>query len=880
MAPQDDSRLTNKRSSTPDRNGKDPFWSVPAGELLQRLETTAQGLTEAEAAARLARYGANSLKPKRELSWPGLLLGQFKSPLVLILVAAAVLSFFLHDRTNAGIILGIVVVSSVLGFWQEYGAAGAVAKLLAVVQVKVQVLRDGHERDVPVDEIVPGDVLALNAGDVVPGDCLVLESKDLFANEAALTGESFPAEKLAGVMPAETALGGRTNVLYMGTHVVSGSGRALVARTGRETEFGKVSDRLRLRPPETDFERGLRRFGYLLMQVTLILVVGIFAFNVFLKRPVFDSFLFALALAVGLTPQLLPAIVSVSLSRGAQKMARQKVIVRRLASVENFGSMTVLCSDKTGTLTRGTVQVSETLDAAGNVSEKVLLYSFVNAAFQSGFTNPIDAAIKTQHPFDLTGWTKLDEVPYDFVRKRLSVLVETSTSANADRQLPNSDVRTSALGVRTSESRCLLITKGALPNVLEVCTRAEQAGNPVEIAGLREAIDGRYRWLSAKGLRVLGVACRDTGADRTITREDEVGMTFLGFLVLEDPIKPDIAETVAQLRGKGVRLKLVTGDNRLVAANIGVQVGLDNPEILAGPEMHDISDEALPVLVDDVDIFAEVEPGQKERIVNALKKAGNVVGFLGDGINDAPALRAADVGISVDSAVDVAKEAADIVLLEQDLGVLTRGVEAGRRTFANTMKYVFMATSANFGNMFSMAGASLFLPFLPLLPTQILLTNLLTDLPEMTIATDYVDPEQVERPHRWDIRFVRRFMLTFGLLSSVFDYLTFGLLMLLLRADMARFRTGWFIESVLSASLIVLVIRTRRPFFKSPPRIYLTLATLLVIAFTVALPWTPLGRLFGFVPLPLEFITLLAAILVLYVASAEVVKRVFYRHAP
>jgi P-type Mg2+ transporter len=430
------------------------------------------------------------------------------------------------------------------------------------------------------------------------------------------------------------------------------------------------------------------------------------------------------------------------------------------------------------------------------------------------------------------------------------------------------------------EGHCLLITKGALPEVLEVCTYAERAGESVDVSGLREEIEGRYQWLSTKGLRVLGVAYRDTGADRIITREDEAGMTFLGFLVLEDPLKPDIAENVAQLRGKGVRLKLVTGDNRLVAANIGIQVGLENPEILSGPEMHDISDEALPVLVDDVDIFAEVEPGQKERIVNALKKAGNVVGFLGDGINDAPALRAADVGISVYSAVDVAKEAADIVLLDRDLGVLTHGIEAGRRTFANTLKYVFMATSANFGNMFSMAGASLFLPFLPLLPTQILLTNLLTDLPEMTIATDHVDPEQVEKPHRWDIRFIRRFMVTFGLLSSVFDYLTFGVLMLLLHADMARFRTGWFIESVLSASLIVLVIRTRRPFFKSPPRIYLSLATLLIAAFTVSLPWTPIGRLFGFVPLPLEFVTLLAGILVLYVASAEIVKRVFYRHTP
>jgi Mg2+-importing ATPase len=835
------------------RPGEAPFWSIPAAELLQTLATDAQGLTSAAAAERLSRYGANSLKRRHGLGWPAQLLGQFKSPLVLILIAAAILSYFLHDRTNAGIILGIVIVSSALGFWQEYAAAGAVDRLLAVVQVKVQTLRDGRPQDTPVDEIVPGDVLALSAGDVVPGDSRVLESKDLFCNEAALTGESFPAEKLAGMVGTGAALTERTNVLFMGTHVVSGTGRALVVRTGRETEFGKVSDRLRLRPPETDFERGLRRFGYMLMQLTMVLVVGIFAFNVFLKRPVFDSFLFALALAVGLTPQLLPAIVSVSLSRGAQKMARQKVIVRRLSSVENFGSMTVLCSDKTGTLTRGSVTVREALDEAGNSSDKVLRYAFVNASFQSGFANPIDAALKAQHAFDLTGWAKLDEVPYDFVRKRLSVLVE-------------------------HEGHCRLITKGALPEVLDVCTQAERDGDAVDIAGLREEIAGRYQWLSAKGLRVLGVACRDTGQERTITRDDETGMTFMGFLVLEDPLKPDIVESVSQLRGRGVRLKLVTGDNRLVAANIGIQAGLENPEILSGPEMHDITNEALPVLVDDVDVFAEVEPGQKERIVNALKKAGNVVGFLGDGINDAPALRAADVGISVEGAVDVAKQAADIVLLERDLGVLTHGVEAGRRTFANTMKYVFMATSANFGNMFSMAGASLFLPFLPLLPTQILLTNLLTDLPEMTIATDHVDPELVEKPHRWDVRFIRRFMVTFGLLSSVFDYLTFGLLILILHADTARFRTGWFIESVLSASFIVLVIRTRRPFFMSPPRVYLTLATLFVMAFTVALPWTPLGRLFGFVPLPFSFLGILAAILALYAATAEIRKRAFYRN--
>jgi len=843
-----------------------PFWSVPADELLARLEATPAGLSRAQADERFARFGANALKPRKRLSALPLLLAQFKSPLVLVLLGAAVVSYFLHEHTEPVIILIIVALSGLLGFWQEYGAAGAVEKLLALVQVRTRVKRDGTEVEIPVEDVVPGDISVLNAGDVIPGDARVLESKDLFCNEAALTGESFPAEKTAGVLPPDTGLAARTNTLYMGTHVVSGTATALVVGTGRNTEFGRISDRLHLRAPETEFERGVRRFGYFLMQVTLVLVVIIFAANMLLRRPVFDSFLFAVALAVGLTPQLLPAIISINLSKGAQRMARRQVIVKRLAAIQNFGSMTVLCSDKTGTMTVGTVTVREALDMAGNQSDRVLEYAYVNAALQTGFTNPVDAAVLAQRRFDLAGWTKLDEVPYDFVRKRLSVLVEET--ANGGRRTPNSGA--------PEGSRRLLITKGALPNVLDVCSRVEDGG-PVNIAGHREEIEGRYQWLSAKGFRVLGVACRDTGADCVITRDDEKEMTFLGFLVLEDPLKPGIAESVAALRGRGVRLKLVTGDNRLVATHVGVQLGLENPEIITGAELTQITDDALPVLVDDVDVFAEVEPSQKERIVHALARAGNVVGFIGDGINDAPALRAAAVGISVDSAVDVAKEAADIVLLERDLAVLAHGIAEGRWTFANTLKYVFMATSANSGNMFSMAGASLFLPYLPLLPVQILLTNLLTDLPEMTIATDRVDPELAARPRRWDVGFIRRFMVAFGLLSSLFDYLTFGALLLLLHAGRTEFRTGWFVESVLSASLIVLVIRTNRPFFRSLPGRYLALATLAVAAVTLAIPYTPLGRVFGFGPLPLSFLAMLFGILVLYVAGAELRKRIFYR---
>jgi P-type Mg2+ transporter len=830
------------------------FWSGPVEAVLARLGATASGLSAAEAQTRLARFGTNQLKPRKRRSDLGLILGQFKSPLVLVLVGAAFVSAFLGDRVNAGIIVGIVAASGLLGYWQERGAAGAVDKLLAVVQVKALVRRGGNEAEIPVEGIVPGDIVVLNAGDVVPGDCRLLEERDLFCDEAALTGESFPAEKNTAELPVGTALAQRTNALFMGTHVVSGIGTAVVVRTGRATEFGRVSERLRLRPAETEFERGVRRFGFLLLEVTLVLVIAIFAANVLLKRSVLESFMFAVALAVGLTPQLLPAIISVNLSRGAQRMARSQVIVKRLASIENFGSMDVLCSDKTGTLTQGTVTVQSAIDAEGVESEAVLRAAYLNSTYQTGFTNPLDAAVCAFRKFDTAATAKLDEVPYDFGRKRMSVLVAEG-------------------------GRNRLIAKGALAGVLSACSAARMSdGRDRPLAEVLVAIEARSAELSGQGLRIIGVAEKDVSPAGRIIRADEAGMTFLGMLVLADPLKTGIRDAVSTLLGQGVRLKIISGDNRLVALNIGRQTGLVNPDVLAGPDLVAVSDDALPILVDDVDIFAEVEPSQKERIVRALQKAGHVVGFLGDGINDAPALRAADVGISVDGAVDVAKEAADIVLLRKDLAVLSEGVAEGRVTFSNTLKYVFMATSANFGNMFSMAGASLFLPFLPLLPTQVLLTNLLTDLPEMTIAGDRVDAELTERPQRWDVKAIRRFMFAFGLLSSVFDFLTFGALLLVLRAGMVEFRTGWFVESVVSAAMIVLVIRTRRWFWQSRPSRALLVATLAVVAATLALPFTPLGRIFGFATLPPAFLAMMAGIVVAYLAAAEVRKRLFYRN--
>ena len=829
------------------------FWSATAAEILKRLQTTPQGLAEGEAQERLARHGSNLLRPKRKTDALTLLLSQFKSPIILILLFAVGLSFLLHDSADALIILIIVVVSGLLGFWQERGAIHAVEKLLAIVQIKAAVIRDGVSKEVPVEGIVPGDLVVLNAGDVIPGDCLILESKDLFVDEATLTGETFPVEKTAGILPEETPLGQRTNALFMGTHVVSGNAKAVVVHTGKETEFGKVSERLKFRPPETEFERGVRRFGFLLLEVTLVLVIAIFAINVFFKRPVMESFLFALALAVGLTPQLLPAIISINLSHGAKRMASKKVIVKRLASIENFGSMNVLCSDKTGTLTEGAVQFHSAIDVEGNESEKVFLYAYLNAIYETGFVNPIDKALRAHRHLDVSSYQKRDEVPYDFIRKRLSILV-------------------------SKDGACQIIAKGALLNVLEVCSSAETShGTTVDITMVQDQIRQRFEELSQKGFRILGIAYRDVGSLSLITKEHETGMTFLGFLVFFDPAKSGIVETISKLRDLGVSLKIITGDNQLVAANVSHQVGLSDPKILTGRDLHQMSDEALLNRVNGVDVFAEVEPNHKEAIIHALKKAGNVVGYMGDGINDASALHSADVGISVDSAVDVAKEAADIVLLEKDLGVLVEGVRDGRATFANTLKYVFMATSANFGNMFSMAGASLFLPFLPMLPSQILLTNLLTDFPEMTIATDRVDPELVEKPRRWDVKFIRNFMMTFGPVSSIFDFLTFGVLLFVLRAQPDSFRTGWFLESVISASVIVLVIRTRRPFFQSRPGKYLLTATLLIAGVTLLFPLSPLGGLFKFRPLPAPFFIALGAIVVLYIVAAEIAKRLFYR---
>jgi P-type Mg2+ transporter len=835
--------------------GAAKFWAEPVERTLDSLNASAAGLTAPEAAKRLAAIGPNQLGARHRLSAPQQLLRQFANPIILLLLGAALIAAWLGEISDTAIIFTIIIISGLLSFWQEKGATDAVDRLLEVVEIKTTVLRDGKPAVVAHADVVPGDVVLLDAGDSVPGDCLIIESNTLFVDEATLTGESSPVEKEPGVRPAYTTLDKRTNTLFMGTHVVSGTATALVIETGRRTLFGKISKRLESNEPETDFEHGVRRFGYLLLQVTLVLVIIIFAVNVFLKRPAVDSFLFSLALAVGLTPQLLPAIISVNLSSGARKMAARKVIVKRLASIENFGSMTVLCTDKTGTMTEGIVKVRGAFDLDGKDSEKTLLYGFLNAHFESSFLDPIDDAIRNGRKFDVAEFRKLHEIPYDFIRKRLTVLV-------------------------AKKSETIQITKGALTSVLDVCSRAERPdGTVVDIREARGAIEALYEKYSRDGLRTLGVAYSLAPERTKIARNTERDMTFLGILQLADPPKAGAAQAIAELNLMGVELKMITGDNKLVAESVLRELGRTGTiDIMTGEEIDRLADDALLHRASEVEVFAEVEPNQKERVLLALRRAGAVVGYLGDGINDAPALRAADVGISVDTATDVAKEAAHMVLLEKDLGVLAAGVREGRVTFANTLKYVFMAVSANFGNMFSMAGASLLLPFLPLLPKQILLTNLLTDFPEMTISTDSVDHELTDKPRRWDLKFIRRFMIAFGLLSSVFDYATFGVLLFFLHASTVQFRTGWFIESVISAAFIVLVIRTRKPFYKSRPGQWLIIATILVGLVVISLPYTPLAGIFGFAPISPVFLLAVAVVMALYVAGAEILKKWFYRY--
>jgi len=831
------------------------YWSETTESVLAKLSTSSQGLKSADAEHLLTTYGLNRIQSKKKITPLRLFLGQFASPIMLILLVAVAFSAFLQDWTDALIISLIVLGSALLSFFQEYSASHAAERLKEQLSFTSRVKRDGQIVSLPTEKIVPGDIVLLSAGSMIPADGLVLDANDFFVNQAVLTGETFPVEKCPGQIAENTTLQNRSNVVFMDTTVRSGSATVVIVETGRQTAFGQIADRLNLRPPETEFERGIKQLGFLLTEVMLILVIGIFFFNVLLQKPVFDSLLFSIALAVGLTPQLLPAIININLSKGSQEMAKRGVIVRQLESIENFGSMDILCTDKTGTLTEGIVHLDAAVDVNGLPSDKLHLLAWLNASMQTGIANPLDDAIISLDHRGAEEYNKVDEIPYDFIRKRLTIVTHDNSNTK------------------------YMITKGALQNVLAICTQVDLEGGlqPLDSDRLN-SINQKFEEWSAQGYRVLGIAIRAMDTVRTdFHADDEREMAFAGFLLFLDPPKKGVEETIKGLEKLGVKLKIITGDNKLVARHISQAVGLTDGKLMTGDELHNTSDEALLHAVENYTVFAEVDPNEKERIILALKKRGHVVGYMGDGINDAPSLHSADVSISVANAVDVAKEAADLVLLKQDLDVLREGILQGRKTFANTLKYIFMATSANFGNMFSMAGASLFLPFLPMLPKQVLLINFLTDLPEMTIASDNVDDVVIQTPRKMDIRFIRRFMFIFGPLSSIFDYATFFLLMYGMKANQQVFQTGWFIESILSASIVVFAVRTRMPFSRSKPSKAMVMMTSAVVIVTIALPYSPLGPLFGFVPLPLYYLALILGIVVLYFGAAELTKRWFYR---
>ena len=839
--------------------------SLPIEDVLAGLDTSQSGLTSEEARSRLQTCGYNQLPERKRRTTIVKLLHHLKNPLVLILLFAGLISGLIGQAADAVIIFSIVLFSEVMDVYQESKAEKSAEMLKKKVVTTATALRDGAQKEVQLPEVVPGDIFYLSAGDIIPADSRVISQRDLYVDQSGLTGESFPVEKTTAITTAarSATITEASNYVFLGTSVVSGTATAVAVRTGGSTEYGKIAEKLVGRTPETEFERELRRFGFLIMQVALVLVIFVFFINAFLKPAVsqqqsdiVESLLFAVALAVGLTPELLPMILSVNLSRGALEMSKKDVIVKRLASIQNFGNMDVLCTDKTGTLTENVITLVLHVDTEGKDSEKLLWYAFLNSYYETGLKSPLDDAVLRYKHLDVKGFDKVDEVPFDFIRRRVSVVVEY-------------------------EEGRLMICKGALEEVASVCSSFELENKIADLTSeqQKKMHDNYYR-LSSQGFRVLGVSYRRIEEKPAYSVKDEKNMTFLGFIAFMDPPKESAKESLQLLKKAGIELKILTGDNELVTRKVCEQLGFEIKGIVLGSDAAKLQDNALARTVEKANVFARVSPAQKDRIMNALKKNGHVVGFLGDGINDAASMHAADVGISVENAVDVAKESADIILLHKDLTVLNAGVLEGRKTFGNTMKYILMGISSNFGNMFSAAGASVFLPFLPMLPTQILLNNMLYDVSEVTITTDNVDQEYIQKPKRLDATYIRNFMIFFGPISSIFDFLTFFIMLEVFSGytNVSLFQTAWFIESLCTQTLVIFLIRTRKsPFYRSKPSKPLLLTSLVIVGTAAVLPFTPLGDLFGFVAPPIEFFAFLAGFVGAYLVLVEALKRLFYK---
>ena len=830
--------------------------SIATGETQHIGPVALNGLSSQEAAERLSKYGPNDPAPVKRGAAVIELLILFVNPLVVILLVASVVSFLLGNVMDAVIILVMVLLGVSINFVQTYRSRRAVDKLRENVTPTATVLRDGRWQEIKRHEVVPGDVVRVSAGDLIPADGQLLESHDLYVQQAALTGESLPAEK--NVTGRKTPADGNPDapdLVFLGTSVVSGIGTVLILKSGAQTAFGAIAERLAMRPEETEFERSMKHFGMLIMRAVFFLVLFILAVRVALHKDAFESFVFAVALAVGLTPEFLPMITSVTLARGAIRMARDQVVVKHLSAIQNFGTIDVLCSDKTGTLTTGIMSLAASVDFLGKPSDRAIELAYINSKLETGIRSPLDAAIlKLERP-DSDVYVKCDEIPFDFERRRLSIVVEKKGA--------------------TGEG--LLITKGAPEGILDLSEFYETEGRVVP---LDAAAKGRCRQtfdeLSAQGFRVLAVAYRMLDSHRAFTVADEHSLVLAGYLAFADPPNPDAAQSLTAMNRDGVEVKILTGDNELVARHICEQVGIKNPTIILGEELERTSDPALQHLAEETTVFARVSPMQKDRIIHALKQRDHVVGYMGDGINDAPSLHAADVGISVASAVDVAREAADIILLKPGLQILHNGIIEGRRASANVMKYLLMGTSSNFGNMFSMAGASVFLPFLPMLPTQILLNNFLYDTAQITIPSDNVDEEAIRAPRRWDMKLIRNFMIFIGPISSLYDFLTFYVLLHYFHASQPEFHTGWFVESLATQTLVLFIIRTSGNPLKSRPSIPLAITTILIVIVGVILPFSPLAGLLGFMPLPGPFFTFLATSTITYLLLVEWAKRLLF----
>jgi len=836
---------TQGLESAPDQSSNAPVASRP----------TMSGLTSDEAAKRLAQYGPNEPAPPRRAPPVLDFIRLFLNPLVLILLIAAVSSIFLGDATDAGIILVIVLLSNILDFTQTHKSQRAVEQLQQRVAPTATVLRDGRWQEIRRIMVVPGDIVQLAAGDLVPADARLLESRDLYIQQAALTGESLPVEKQAAGEQVSTKPDAK-NMVFLGTSVVSGTASALVVSTGARTSFGDIAVRLASRVEPSCFDRGLKDFSLLLTRTVLFLVVFLIAVGVIRHNDVLQSIMFAVALAVGLTPEFLPMIVAITLGNGARAMARKNVVVKHLSSIQNFGSIDVLCSDKTGTLTTGNMVLDQCLDSFGRPSPQVMAFARLNSKFETGIRSPLDTAILSAPETEQEkGYEKRDEIPYDFERRRLSIVVER-------------------------QSRRLLITKGAPEGILARANACESGGRTIPLdSEALEQCRNTYDELSSQGFRVLAVAYTEVDPRPNYSAEDERNLILAGFATFSDPPLPDAARALTALKQEGVRVKIITGDGDLVTAHVCRQVGLDTGRIVLGDEIEQMTDTALTHVAAQTTVFARVSPAQKNRILLALKHSGHVVGFMGDGINDAPSLHAADVGISVSTAVDVAREAADIILVEPGLDVLASGIHEGRKAFGNVMKYLLMGTSSNFGNVFSMAGASVFLPFLPMLPTQILLNNFMYDLSQVAIPTDNVDEDFLRKPRQWDIGLIRRFMLYIGPISSAFDFLTFYILLRFFHARQEFFHTGWFVESLATQTLVIFIIRTLKNPLRSRPSRLLTATTLAIVAIGILLPYTALARPLGFVPLPAAFLCYIGVATIAYMLLVEFGKHMLFNRA-